>query len=167
MTRVLNGLYELWWVKAPCVAGLAGHRPCSGMFTPQAGLSLLFFLESEVTHPRSRDQVNTVGSVSKDSGHQAIHLTRTPTARWPQQRPASSQQRLVARRRVAPPLALFTASLIKVTARVSAADRGAGETRGWEKDIEIWPKSKEELVQRTDTVYLYLGLETTCRYTVS
>lgn len=70
----------------------------------------------------------------KSSGHNAIHLAGPPTGRRPQQRPASSQQRLVARRRLAPPLALFTALLIKVIAGVSEAERGARETRGWERE---------------------------------
>lgn len=70
----------------------------------------------------------------KSSGHNAIHLAGPPTGRRPQQRPASSRKRLVARRRVAPPRALFTALLIKVIAGVSVAERRARETRGWQKE---------------------------------
>lgn len=65
----------------------------------------------------------------KSSGHNAIHLAGPPDGEAATTE-TCQQQRLVARRRVAPPLALFTALLIKVIADVATVERGARETRG-------------------------------------
>ena len=128
----------------------------------QTGLSLVSIWKwsnSSETHGPGEYRKQT--RFVKSSGLDAIHLAGPPTGRRPQQRPASSQQRLVARRRVAPPPALFTALLIKVIASVSAAERGARATRGWES--EGWKCVWGGGGRLSDMVNLRLGLETTCR----
>lgn len=101
----------------------------------QTGLSQISALKWSNRSSKYRSGENRVQTqFVKSSGHDAIHLAGPPTGRRPQQRPASSRKRLVARRRVAPPRALFTALLIKVIAGVSVAERRARETRGWQKE---------------------------------